>query len=80
MTGRELESKLNYYGMEKNLRKLALDEKLATPEEIASMPAVEICELVLKTYECVFSDDETIGLVHRDKLPEYQALVKHITR
>lgn len=30
MTGRELSNKLNYLGMERRIRKLALEEKLET--------------------------------------------------
>lgn len=37
MTGRELEDKLNYLGMERKLRKLALEKKLETAEKIAVM-------------------------------------------
>ncbi len=36
MTGRELENKLNYLGMERNLRKLVLEEKMETPEKKCS--------------------------------------------
>lgn len=33
MTGRELSDKLNYLGMERRIRKLALEEKLETAEK-----------------------------------------------
>ena len=35
MTGRELSDKLNYLGMERKIRKLALEEKMETAEKIA---------------------------------------------
>ena len=53
MTGRELEDKLNYLGMERNLRKLALEKKLETAEKIAVMTKTEVCNLVLKENEVV---------------------------
>ena len=63
MTGRELSEKLNYLGMERKIRKLALEEKMETAEKIA-----------------VMSEVEEIGLVRKDKLKEYESLVKIISR
>ena len=80
MTGRELSEKLNYIGMEREIRKLALEDKMATAEEIAVMSEIEVCELISKEYELVYSESEEIGLVHKDKLTEYGSLVKVISR
>ena len=73
MTGRELEDKLNYLGMERKLRKLALEKKLETAEKIAVMTTTEVCDLVLK-------ESEEIGLVKKDKMEEYNSLVETIFR
>ena len=35
MNARELESKMNYLGMERAARQVLIDEKLAKPEEVA---------------------------------------------
>lgn len=80
MTGRELSEKLNYLGMERGIRKLALEEKMETAEKIAVMSEVEVCDLVSKEYEIVYSKNEEIGLVRKDKLKEYESLVKIISR
>lgn len=80
MTGRELGDKLNYLGMERNLRKLALEKKLETAEKIAVMTTIEVCDLVSKEYEVVYSESEEIGLVAKDKIEEYKSLVKIIYR
>ncbi len=80
MTGRELSEKLNYLGMERGIRKLALEEKMETAEEIAVMSEVEVCDLVSNEYEVVYSENEEIGLVRKDKLKEYESLVKVISR
>ncbi len=80
MTGRELSDKLNYLGMERGIRKLALEEKMETAEKIAVMSEVEVCGLVSKEYEIVYSQNEKIGLVRKDKLKEYESLVKVISR
>lgn len=80
MTGRELSDKLNYLGMERGIRKLALEEKMETAEKIAVMSEVEVCDLVSNEYEIVYSENEEIGLVRKDKLKEYESLVKIISR
>ena len=80
MTGRELSNKLNYLGMERRIRKLALEEKLETAEKIAVMTEIEVCELISKKYEVVYSEVEEIGLVRKDKMKEYNSLVKVISR
>ena len=78
MIGRELEDKLNYIGMERKLRKLALEKKLETAEKIAVMTTTEVCDLVLKEYEVVYAESEEIGLVEKDKMKEYNSLVETI--
>ena len=80
MTGRELSDKLNFLGMERGIRKLALEEKMETAEKIAVMSEVEVCDLVSNEYEIVYSENEEIGLVRKDKLKEYESLVKIISR
>ena len=37
MTGRDLLDKLNYLGMERGVRKLALEEKLVSAEKLARL-------------------------------------------
>ena len=80
MTGRELREKLIYIGMEKELRKLVIDEKMAKPEEVAVMTAYDVCDLVVEQYAVVYAETEEIGLVRKDRLDEYNAMVKCISR
>lgn len=80
MTGRELSDKLNYLGMERGVRELALEEKLESAEKIAVMSTLDVCELISNTYELVYSESEELGLVRNDKMKEYTALVKIISR
>lgn len=80
MTGRELSEKLHYLGMEKGIRKLALEDKMATAEEIAVMSEIEVCDLIVEEYVVVFSEYENLGLVHKDKIGEYNKLIKLISR
>lgn len=44
------------------------------------MTEVEVCELISKKYEVVYSESEEIGLVRKDKMKEYNSLVKVISR
>lgn len=57
-----------------------MEEKLETAEKIAVMTEVEVCELISKKYEVVYSESEEIGLVRKDKMKEYNSLVKVISR
>ena len=80
MDGRTLSQSLNYAGMERAVRKLAVEEKLAPAEEIAVMSELEVCDLVAKTYEMVYAEQEEVGLVRIEDLSEYSKLVKTISR
>ncbi len=80
MTGRELESKLNYLGMSRGVRKIALDDKLASAGELAVMSEVEVCDLVAQNYQLVYAEDEEIGLVHNDKAKELFGMIKVVSR
>lgn len=80
MTARELSDKLIYTGMVKELRRLAMDEKMAKPEEIAVMTTFEVCELIVEQYAVVYTETEEVGLVRKDRLVEYNAMLKRITR
>lgn len=54
MSGEELYEKLHYKGMQKAIRKLALEEKMATAEKLALMSTEEVCHLVAKDYHIVY--------------------------
>ena len=80
MTGRELADKLNYTGMEIAVRKLALKEKLASAEEIAVMSELDVCDLVSKHYEMVFSESENVGLVKKENAQKLFLMLEIIAR
>lgn len=80
MDGRELESKLNYLGMSRGVRKIALDDKLASAEELAVMSEVEVCDLVAQNYQLVYAEGEKIGLVSNDKAEELFDMIKVVSR
>lgn len=80
MTGRDLENKLHYLGMVRGIRKLALKEKMANAEKLAEMTEVEVCDLVAKKYEVVYSESEELGLMEKEKFKEFQKEIKVISR
>lgn len=80
MDGRELERKLNYLGKRRGIRKLALDDKLATDEELAVMSDVEVCDLVAENYQLLYAEDEELGLVRKDKAAELFSMIKVVKR
>lgn len=80
MDGRELSEKLNYIGMEKAARQLAIKDKLAPIEELAEMSEVEICGLIAENYQLVYAEDEEVGLVHNDDAKEVFSRIKCLSR
>ena len=80
MDARTLESKMNYLGMERQARKLLIDEKLAEAEEVAMMTCVEVCERLLESYEVVACEDEDITIVNKDDMKTYNDIVRYLSR
>lgn len=80
MTGRELSDHLNYTGMEKNARQLALKKGLATADELAVMNIIEVCDLIVKVYAVPMIEDETILLIPKDKILEFNQMAIYLER
>lgn len=80
MTACDLFEKVKYSGMEKDARKLALYNKLASAEEIAVMSVFDVCSLLAPEFEIVHAEPERVVLVHKNKLAEYEKLVNIISR
>lgn len=76
----QLYRSLNYYGMERSVRKLAMDDRLAPVDEIAVMPLVDICKLVAEKYEIVYICDEDVGLVKKEDMETYHSIIHEISR
>ncbi len=80
MNERDLYNKINYIGMQKRIRELAIREKLASADELATITDVEACELITQNYELIFSEGERIGLVHKDNVNKLYNLIEIISR
>lgn len=80
MSEETLCGKLFYTRMRRAVRKLSLEDKLVTADEIAVMTDAEVCNLIVGKYTVVYSESEEVGLVETDRLEEYKNLVKIISR
>lgn len=80
MVARDLQDKLNYLGMERGIRKLALKEKLATVEEIDTMSELDVCNLICQNYQLVYAESEKIGLVKNEDVEKLSELIEVISR
>lgn len=80
MVARDLQDKLIYLGMERGIRKLALKEKMATAEEIATMSELDVCNLVCQKYQLVYTEAEKIGLVKNEDEEKLSELIEVISR
>ena len=76
MDGRTLENKMNYLGMERNARRVLIDDELATAEEVAMMTCVEVCNKLLESYEVVACEDENITIVKKENMETYNDIVR----
>lgn len=75
-----LEGKMNYDGMEKDARKVLIDEKLAKAEEVAMMTCVEVCEKLLEFYEVVSCENENITIVKKEDMKIYKDITRFLSR
>lgn len=80
MVARALQEKLNYLGMERGIRKLALKDKMATAEEIATMSELDVCNLICQNYQLVYAENEKIGLVKNEDAEKLSELIEVISR
>lgn len=80
MDARTLESKMNYFGMERAARRILISEKLATAEKVAMMTCVEVCEKLLETYEVVSCESENITIVKKEDMDTYNSITKFLSR
>lgn len=80
MDARALDSNLSYFGMEKDMRKLLIEEGIRKAEDIATMTSVEVCAVLLEYYEVVSCEDERITIVKQKDVKTYDSIVKYLQR
>lgn len=62
-------------GMEVNVRKMLIEEKIAKPEEVAIMSRLGICDKLLEHYKVVSYDSNDIVLVKFDDMETYKSII-----
>ncbi len=80
MDARILNNKMIYLEMERDARKLLINEKLAKVEEVAVMTSLDVCEKLLETYEVVSCENEDITIVKKEDMKTYNNIVKSLSR
>lgn len=80
MDGKELSESLYYIGMQKDARKLAIKDKMASIEDIAIMTQTEVCDLIVEKYGVVMCEDENILLIPKDKIEEFNKMAVYLSR
>lgn len=71
---------IHYIGQERNARKLLIDDKLATVEEVALMTMEEVSEKLLEKYQVISVESEDIILLDKEFIEEFVRHIKHLTR
>ena len=79
MEGKELSEMLRSTRMEKDTRKLALRDKMASAEDIAIMSDLEVCNLIVEEYE-VLTNKECVLLIPKDKIIEFSKMAVFLWR
>ena len=80
MDSGELDRKMRFLGMERDARKLLIEENLATVNEVALMTCIEVCSKILDYYEVVSFENEEIIIVKSDDMEKYHSIVKVLSR
>ena len=75
-----LEDSVKYTGQFKCARELLVKLNEYTPEAIAMMTDVEVCRSLQMKYKLVIDTDESILLVERAKLGEFNAMIHWLYR
>lgn len=80
MNARTLNDHMTYLGMERDARKVLLEEKLATADEVAVMTSIDVCEKLLETYDVVSIEKEKILVVKWEDKDLFQKITKTLSR
>ena len=75
-----LNGKLNYLGMERDMRKLLIEEGIKKAEDVAIMTSVETCDALLEHYEVVSCENECVTIIKHEDVKTYNSMVKYLKR
>lgn len=77
---RDLAEVINYIGQEQAARKLLVKMNTIPVEQIAVMPNLEVYMAILERYKVVMSDSETVLLVEKDKMQDFNKVAVLLSR
>lgn len=75
-----MEYLFNYTGQERKARKLLIDEKISSVEDVAIMSGKDVGEKIQERYEVVVNANEEIFLVKKEDMEQFEKLVKVLSR
>lgn len=77
---RDLAEVINYIGQEQAARKLLVKMNTIPVEQIAVMTNLEVYMAILERYKVVMSDSETVLLVEKDKMQDFNKVAVLLSR
>lgn len=82
MTAKELQNSINYFGQERDLRKLCVDQNLVPIDKLAMMNSNEVYTVVARHYRILgYRDDgETVMLVKNENWDAVQEFISELRR
>lgn len=80
MDSRGLANNINYIGMERCARRIALTDNLAKAEDVALMTDFDVYEILLEKYEVVMCESEKILLIDKEKMEEFNSMAVYLSR
>lgn len=77
---RDLASKINYTGQEQAARALLVKMNTVPVEQIAVMTGLKVYQAILEEYEMVIANDESILLIKKDKIEDFNKIAVMLNR
>lgn len=77
---RDLAEVINYIGQEQAARRLLVKMNTIPVEQIAVMTNLEVYMAILERYKVVMSDSETVLLVEKDKMQDFNKVAVLLSR
>ena len=80
MDARELNSHVMYTGMERDARAILLKDNLVTAEDVALMTSLDVFERLLEKYEVIMCEQESILLIDKKNMEEFNSMAVYLSR
>lgn len=77
---RDLADKINYIGQEQAARNLLVKMNTVPLEQVATMTELDVYEAILDKYKFIISNGESILLVEKDKLQDFNKIAVWLNR